>query len=140
MIRRPPRSTLSSSSAASDVYKRQDQASLYPTLKLLCLRFAIAISHSYNQIQRRPPRCEFESRPVQAALPEPTPQENRLEMKANLSCQRPRRHVVRAAKRRQKVVQGILVRQVDRRQLQTPLVPVALEEVVVADSKVKEAS
>jgi hypothetical protein len=125
--------------AATEVEKT-DQASLYPTLKLLCLRFAIAISHSYNQIQRRPPRCEFESRPVQAALPEPTPQENRLEMKANLSCQRPRRHVVRAAKRRQKVVQGILVRQVDRRQLQTPLVPVALEEVVVADSKVKEAS
>ena len=28
MMRRPPRSTLSSSSAASDVYKRQDQSEL----------------------------------------------------------------------------------------------------------------
>src|SRR5665648_1294546 len=33
MIRRPPRSTLSSSSAASDVYKRQDQKSCTVQLK-----------------------------------------------------------------------------------------------------------
>eukprot|EP00656_Telonema_subtile_P043290 TRINITY_DN49668_c0_g1_i2.p1 TRINITY_DN49668_c0_g1~~TRINITY_DN49668_c0_g1_i2.p1 ORF type:complete len:151 (+),score=9.97 TRINITY_DN49668_c0_g1_i2:67-519(+) len=32
MIRRPPRSTLSSSSAASDVYKRQDHPTALPTL------------------------------------------------------------------------------------------------------------
>src|SRR5665648_642134 len=31
MIRRPPRSTLSSSSAASDVYKRQDSSVILPT-------------------------------------------------------------------------------------------------------------
>src|SRR5674536_406734 len=32
MIRRPPRSTLSSSSAASDVYKRQERDVLLPTI------------------------------------------------------------------------------------------------------------
>src|SRR5664279_5170039 len=32
MIRRPPRSTLSSSSAASDVYKRQEQPFQYATV------------------------------------------------------------------------------------------------------------
>src|SRR5674536_285006 len=34
MIRRPPRSTLSSSSAASDVYKRQQVARAYPRVPL----------------------------------------------------------------------------------------------------------
>src|SRR5664279_355745 len=40
MIRRPPRSTLSSSSAASDVYKRQlaDSASLHLDTHLACAR------------------------------------------------------------------------------------------------------
>src|SRR5664280_3804859 len=33
MIRRPPRSTLSSSSAASDVYKRQDQKRFRPVFQ-----------------------------------------------------------------------------------------------------------
>src|SRR5665809_152361 len=38
MIRRPPKSTQSRSSAASDVYKRQDHAYLEPTLGALDLR------------------------------------------------------------------------------------------------------
>ena len=63
-----------------------------------------------------------------------------LEVKPNLRCQRTRCHVVGAAERRQEVVQSIFVGQVDRRHLQTPLVPVAFEEVVVADSQVKEVS
>src|SRR5664280_3253168 len=39
MIRRPPRSTLSSSSAASDVYKRQEQLKHDPLTTVLRRRF-----------------------------------------------------------------------------------------------------
>src|SRR5664279_3888165 len=45
MIRRPPRSTLSSSSAASDVYKRQI-LSRSPTARLRLINFAIEIAAS----------------------------------------------------------------------------------------------
>eukprot|EP00828_Plagiopyla_frontata_P002463 TRINITY_DN10385_c0_g1_i1.p2 TRINITY_DN10385_c0_g1~~TRINITY_DN10385_c0_g1_i1.p2 ORF type:complete len:104 (-),score=17.69 TRINITY_DN10385_c0_g1_i1:36-347(-) len=41
MIRRPPRSTLSSSSAASDVYKRQIKYCFVLILSYLCRRFSI---------------------------------------------------------------------------------------------------
>ena len=50
MIRRPPRSTLSSSSAASDVYKRQFQGGSRCTSSLICV-FAAQRSSA-----RRPPR------------------------------------------------------------------------------------
>src|SRR5664279_6319223 len=39
MIRRPPRSTLSSSSAASDVYKRQTPGAPFPPFLELCERY-----------------------------------------------------------------------------------------------------
>src|SRR5664280_1071773 len=41
MIRRPPRSTLSSSSAASDVYKRQVQKAYQPTKDTVLIRFHV---------------------------------------------------------------------------------------------------
>src|SRR5664279_4755899 len=44
MIRRPPRSTLSSSSAASDVYKRQDQ--------LFAITYTIHSQEALNSIRR----------------------------------------------------------------------------------------
>src|SRR5680860_60020 len=43
MIRRPPRSTQSRSSAASDVYKRQTKA--YPELKYLTLSYCGSMAH-----------------------------------------------------------------------------------------------
>ena len=44
---------------------------------------------------------------------------------------------MRSAKRREEVIQRILVGDVDSRQSQTPLVRVAVEEVVVADGESK---
>jgi len=55
-------------------------------------------------------------------------------MKSNFRRQRPRRHVVRSAERRKKVVQRVLVRDVDRGQLQADLVLVSVKYIVVAPS------
>jgi len=56
-----------------------------------------------------------------------------LKVKAQLCRVRARRHIVRSAERRKEVVQGFLVGDVDRRQSQAPAIPVALEQVVVAN-------
>src|SRR5664280_3841211 len=54
MIRRPPRSTLSSSSAASDVYKRQIRASGYSLATLLSQRVAAHPDRVFLQASPRP--------------------------------------------------------------------------------------
>jgi len=50
-----------------------------------------------------------------------------LEMKPDLRRKRPRRHIVRAAKRRKKVIELVIIRQVDRSQLRADLIFVAME-------------
>ena len=73
------------------------------------------------------------------ALGETGPPES-LEVEANLRRDGARRYVVRAAKRRQEVVQRVVVRQVNDVQLCAPLVFVRLEQVVISDCQVEEAS
>eukprot|EP00658_Telonema_sp_P-2_P039251 TRINITY_DN2807_c0_g1_i2.p1 TRINITY_DN2807_c0_g1~~TRINITY_DN2807_c0_g1_i2.p1 ORF type:complete len:374 (+),score=100.53 TRINITY_DN2807_c0_g1_i2:107-1228(+) len=61
MIRRPPRSTLSSSSAASDVYKRQvlNHADLYhQNLARLCASLRDQLVHVYANMYLTPPRSQ----------------------------------------------------------------------------------
>ncbi len=61
-----------------------------------------------------------------------------LEVKADLRRQRPRRDVMRAAERREKVVQRVLVAEVDRGETSAPLVAIAVEQIVVADGEVEQ--
>jgi hypothetical protein len=61
------------------------------------------------------------------------------EVEAYLGCQRSRCHVVRATKCRQEVIERVLVRDVNSRQLQAHLVLVTAEDVVVSDGNVEKA-
>lgn len=61
-------------------------------------------------------------------------------MEAQLDCLRARGYEVCAAERRQKVVRGRFVGQVDDRKSQTPLVTVTMEDVVIAHAGVKEVA
>jgi len=63
-----------------------------------------------------------------------------LKVEAELDALCSRRHVVRAAERGEEVVQRGLVGQVDHREAQTPLVPVAVEQIVFADGNVKQVT
>jgi len=54
-------------------------------------------------------------------------EESSLEMEPKLCGHRARRYILRAAERREEVVQGIVVRNVDGCALQTPLVTIPLE-------------
>jgi len=47
---------------------------------------------------------------------------------------------MRTAEGGQEVIECVVVRQIDNRKLRTPLVSVSLEEVVVADGKIKQTS
>jgi hypothetical protein len=64
--------------------------------------------------------------------------ESTLEMKSEFRRQRPWRDVMRAAEGRQKVVKRVLVRHIHSRHLETPLVAITIEEVVLSDGGVKE--
>ena len=61
-----------------------------------------------------------------------------LEVEPNLRRHRPWRHIVRSAERRQEVVQRVFVRDVHRRQPQTPLVAIAAQQVVLSQRCVEE--
>ena len=63
-----------------------------------------------------------------------------LEVKAELDSLGSRCHIVRAAERGEEVVQRILIGQVDHSEPQTPLVPVAVEQIVFADGNVKQVT
>src|SRR5580704_2546977 len=63
-----------------------------------------------------------------------------LEVEAELHGFRTRRDIVRAAKRGEEVVQRHFVCQIDHREPQTPLVAVAVEEIVLAHADIKEAA
>ena len=51
-----------------------------------------------------------------------------------------RRHVVRAAKGGQEVVERFLVCQIDDREARAPFVPIAVKQVVVPDRQVEEVA
>ena len=63
-----------------------------------------------------------------------------LEVEAQLRRNRPRRDVVRPAECGEEVVERSLVRQVDDRNAQTPLMVVAVEQIVLAHAGIKQAS
>jgi hypothetical protein len=63
-----------------------------------------------------------------------------LEVESDLSRQRARRHIVRAAEGGKEIVECVLVGQVDRRELEAHLVLIAVEEVVMSDGNVEKAS
>lgn len=56
-----------------------------------------------------------------------------LKVEANLTGKRSGRHIVRAAERGKKVVQGIFARQVNDGQAGAPLIVVAVKNVVVTN-------
>lgn len=63
-----------------------------------------------------------------------------LEVEGELNGFGSRRDEVRPAERGEEVVQGGLVRQVDDRQAQAPLIAVAVEQVVIAHAGVKQVA
>jgi len=72
-------------------------------------------------------------------LPSPTG-EHLLEVESDLSRKRTRRYVVRAAEGREEVVERVLVGDVDCSELETHLVLIAAEDVVVPDGNVEKAT
>ena len=63
-----------------------------------------------------------------------------LKMDSDLGSQCTRRDIVRPAEGRKKVVKHIVVGNVNRCQLQTDFVPVAMEQIVVSNRQIEEAS
>ena len=59
-------------------------------------------------------------------------------MEPDLSRQRTRRYVVRAAEGREEIVNSILVGDVNAREGETPLIAFALEEVIIAHRNVEQ--
>src|ERR1700674_5485302 len=68
------------------------------------------------------------------------PSGSALEMKTEFGRQGTRRYEVRAAKRGKEVVQRFLVRYIDGRDAQAPLVAVTMEQVVLAYAHVKQVA
>ena len=64
----------------------------------------------------------------------------RSRSETQLSGKGARRDVVRAAEGGEEVVERVLVGQIDDRELRAPLVPVAMEDVVVAHGEIEEAA
>ena len=63
-----------------------------------------------------------------------------LKVKPDLSRQRSRCDVVRAAEGGKEVVKGIFVGQIDGGELSAPFVSVAVKQIIVSDRKVEQAS
>src|SRR5882672_10419712 len=63
-----------------------------------------------------------------------------LEVEAQFGRIRPRRHKMRSAERGEKIVERHLVGQVDGRQAQTPLVTVAMEEVIISNAGIEQVA
>src|SRR6266566_915865 len=63
-----------------------------------------------------------------------------LEMKAEFRRVAARRHKVRSTERRQEVIERGLIRQVDDREAQAPLVVVAMEEVVISHAGIEQVA
>src|SRR5579862_9254957 len=80
------------------------------------------------------------ARERKAARPGPPVPPSPSEVKPNLRRQRSRSDVMGAAERRQEVVERIFIRDVDRRELQAYLVFVAMKNIVVTHSEVKQIS
>ena len=73
---------------------------------------------------------------------DPSAEERRfpLEVEADLRRQGSRRYVMRAAESGEEIVNRLLIADVNRSQAETPLVTVAAEKIVVADSQVKQVA
>src|SRR5271157_2069485 len=63
-----------------------------------------------------------------------------LETESDLGGDGPRRYIVRTAERRQEVIECQFVGHVDGRDLRTPFVFIAMEQVFVADGQIKQTS
>jgi len=63
---------------------------------------------------------------------------NGLEVESDFCCHCARRDIVRAAESGEEVVNRGFVRHVDGRETHAPLIAVAVEEIVVTDSRVKQ--
>src|SRR6266446_10149727 len=63
-----------------------------------------------------------------------------LEVEAQFSRIRPRRHKMRSAERGQEIVERHFVGQVDGREPQAPLVAIAMEEVVVSNAGIEQVA
>ncbi len=68
------------------------------------------------------------------------PTRNPLEVKSYLPRNSTRTNVMRAAEGGQKVIECVVVCEIDQCQLGTPSVPVALKEIVVANSKIEQVA
>ena len=76
--------------------------------------------------------------PWDVAVRPASPLSTRLEVETQLHRVRTWRDKMRSAERRQEIVNGCLVGQVDDREAQAPLVPVAMKQVVVAHGHIKQ--
>ena len=63
-----------------------------------------------------------------------------LKIQRDLSRKRPRRYIMRAAEGGKKVVESILVGDIDGRHVEVNLVAISAEEVVLADGGVKQVA
>src|ERR1700722_5516637 len=61
-----------------------------------------------------------------------------LEVETELCRECPRRHIMRPAERRQKVIKRIFIRHIHTRKLQAPLEPIPVEKVVVPTRRIKQ--
>ncbi len=77
---------------------------------------------------------------LKAADPDRSGPARHPEVEAELRSVRPWRNKVRSAERGQEIVQCRLVRQVDDREAQAPLVVVAVEQVIIAHAGIKQVS
>src|ERR1022692_1280809 len=71
-----------------------------------------------------------------ATVSQPARKSVLLKVESDLSCQRSRSYIVRAAERGEEVVKGVLVGDVDGRQVEVHLVVVGAEQVLLANREV----
>ena len=109
----------------------------YPTLPCRHIARSAGVSF-YRMVETTPGRRLTEPRGKSRLASEGD--ECLLEVKADLGGQRAWSDVVRAAEGREKVVEGGFVGDVDRRETQTPLVAVALEQIVVTNGEVEQVA
>src|ERR1700722_18772952 len=74
------------------------------------------------------------------AIKDPSALAFESEVESHLRSKRSRRHVVRPAERRQEVIKGILIRDVDAGQAAAPFGCVSFEKVIVPNRCIEETS
>ena len=89
-------------------------------------------------IEREP--CPRRKTRRRGCSPAPPLRRDALEVEADFGRQRARRDVMRAAESGEEIVHGDFVRDIDRREPETPLVSVAAKQIVFADTRIEEAA